>query len=116
MAWLPFEDYIAQESENLVLKYNPNWSGFGEIMHPIRIPKYYNKHFEVVYHEEYPLNVYFTRESWHGRMKTCRGVGASLSNANLNAWEQEHLQLLNKIAPHKFYIKHYGAITELKKR
>ena len=29
MAWLPFEDNIAGESEKLVLKYSPNWSGAG---------------------------------------------------------------------------------------
>ena len=27
MEWLPFEDEIAQASENLVLKYNPDWTG-----------------------------------------------------------------------------------------
>jgi hypothetical protein len=29
MAWLPFESEIAMNSEKLVLKYNPNWSGGG---------------------------------------------------------------------------------------
>lgn len=116
MAWLPFEDQIASESEKLVLKYNPDWSGSGEFMHPITIPDCYYQHFEMIYHEEYPLNVSFTRESWHGRMKTCRGIGASLSKTALEAWEAEHLSLLNAIAPPKFIIKHYGAIAELKKR
>lgn len=27
MAWLPFEDKIAEASEKLVLKYSPKWSG-----------------------------------------------------------------------------------------
>lgn len=35
MAWLSFEDKIAGESEKLVLKYSPNWSGAGETMRPI---------------------------------------------------------------------------------
>lgn len=30
MAWLPFEDKIAGASEELVLKYSPNWSGGGD--------------------------------------------------------------------------------------
>jgi hypothetical protein len=29
MAWLPFESDIAMNSEKLVLKYNPNWTGGG---------------------------------------------------------------------------------------
>ena len=35
MAWLPQEDAIAGASEQLVLKYSPNWSGAREYMHPI---------------------------------------------------------------------------------
>lgn len=41
MAWLPFEDKIAGESEKLVLKYSPNWSGGRETIHPIKIPDCY---------------------------------------------------------------------------
>jgi len=43
MIWLPAESEVAQASENIILKYNPTWTGAG-----------------------------FTRESWHGRMKACR--------------------------------------------
>lgn len=115
MAWLPFEDRIAGESERLVLKYSPNWSGAKETMRPIRIPDVYKEKFELVYHEEFPLQVSFTRESWHGRMRACRGVGASLTEAEIALWEEEHRKLLEKIAPENFEIRHYGAVAELKK-
>lgn len=114
MAWLLFEDSIAGASEKLVLKYSPAWSGAGETMHPIMIPGCYNKKFKLVYHEEYPLRVHFTRESWNGRMKACRGVGASLTKEEILSWEQEHMKLLAQIAPAEFDILHYGAIAELK--
>lgn len=113
MAWLPYEDYIAGKSEELVLKYSPVWSGAREKMHPIQIPDCYNLKFNVVYHEEYTLNVHFTRETWNGRMKACRGVGASLSDAELQAWEEEHLKMLSEIAPEEFDVKHYAALAEL---
>lgn len=116
MAWLPFEDKIAGASEQLVLKYNPNWSGAGEKPHPIYIPDCYKEKFEPVYHEEFTLKVPFTRESWNGRMKACRGIGASLPEKEISIWEQEHRKLLAQIAPDKFDILHYGAIAELKKR
>lgn len=116
MAWLPFEDRIAEASENLVLKYNPNWSGAGETMHQIEIPGCYRENFELVYHEEYTLKVPFTRDSWNGRMKACRGVGASLTEKEISMWEQEHRKLLEQIAPNQFDIIHYGAIAELKKK
>ena len=116
MAWLPFEDEIAGASEKLVLKYNPVWSGAGETVHPIFIPDCYQEKFELIYHEEYPLKVHFTRESWNGRMKACRGIGASLSEEEIKLWEGEHMELLEKIAPAEFDILHYGAIAELKVR
>ena len=115
MAWLPFEDKIANASEALVLKYSPDWSGARETVHPIVIPECYKEQFELVYHEEYPINVHFTREGWNGRMKACRGIGASLSEDEINAWEQEHMKLLYEIAPDEFDILHYAAIAELKK-
>lgn len=116
MTWLPFEDKIAGESEKLVLKYSPTWSGAGETMHPIFIPECYKEKFDLVYHDEYKLNVKFTRESWNGRMKACRGVGASLTPEEIQSWEKEHLELLEKIAPEEFEIMHYAAIAELKKK
>lgn len=116
MAWLPFEDKIAGASENLVLKYNPKWSGAGETVHQIDIPDCYKENFELVYQEEYPINVPFTRESWNGRIKACRGIGASLTDREILMWEQEHRELLQSIAPAEFDILHYGAIAELRKR
>ncbi len=113
MAWLPFEDPIAGESERLVLRYNPGWSGAGETRHPIEIPGEVLEYFEPVYHEEYDLSVPFTRESWNGRMKACRGVGASLTGEQLADWEKEHKSLLERTAPESFDILHYAAIAEL---
>ncbi len=115
MAWLPFEDKIAGASGKLVLKYNPKWSGAGETIHQIDIPDCYKENFELVYHEEYTLKVPFTRESWNGRMKACRGIGASLTADEIKMWEREHRELLERIAPDKFDILHYGAIAGLKK-
>lgn len=112
MAWLPFEDTIAGESEKLVLKYSPAWSGAGETLHPIFIPDCYDSAFERTWHEEFRLNVRFTRESWNGRMRSCRGVGASLAPEEIQRWEQEHLQLLESCPP-EFDVIHYAAMAEL---
>ena len=116
MAWLPYEDEIAGASEKLVLQYNPKWSGAGETIHPIDIPDCYKENFELVHHEEYVLKVPFTRESWHGRMKACRGIGASLTDEEISRWECEHKALLEHTAPDEFEILHYGAVAELKKK
>lgn len=116
MAWLPFEDEIAGASEKLVLKYSPKWTGAGETKHPICVSDELLREFETVYHEEYNVEIPFTRETWHGRMKACRGVGASLSSEEIENWEIEHKKLLKDIAPHSFSVKHYIAMSELKLR
>ena len=116
MAWLPYEDRIAGASEELVLKYSPKWSGAGETRHPIWIPDIAYEYFEMEDHEEYDLMVSFTKESWHGRMRACRGVGASLSETELAGWDKEHRELLDRIAPEQFEVLHYAALTVLRKR
>lgn len=116
MAWLPFEDKIAGESEKLVLKYSPKWSGAGQKRRPNWVPEVAYNNFEMVEHEEYDVMVPFTKETWHGRMKACRGVGASLSGEELASWDEEHRKLLDQIAPEQFEIKHYAAITVLRKK
>ncbi len=114
MVWLPLEDEIAAASEKLVLKYNPDWSGAGDTRHPFFIPKQYYEKFSLVYHEEFSLDVPFTRESWNGRIKACRGIGASLTEKEIEEWEKEHLSMLSQF-PERFTIKHYVAIAQLKK-
>ena len=116
MAWLPYEDRLAGASEELILKYSPTWSGAGETRHPIWIPDIAYAFFEMEDHEEYDLMVPFTKESWHGRMRACRGVGASLSEEELARWDREHRELLHRIAPEQFEVSHYAALTVLRKR
>ena len=114
MCWLPFEDTLAQASENLVLKYNPDWTGAGEKRHSVYLSDTVLQYAELVSHEEYAEQIPFTRETWHGRMKACRGVGAALSGTALEHWEQEHKALLNQTVAENFSILHYIAMAELR--
>ena len=116
MAWLPYEDEIAGASEEIVLRYSPEWSGAGETRHSIDIPEVAYDYFDLESHEKYDLYVPFTRESWQGRMKACRGVGASLSGEELASWEREHWRMLSERAPESFNILHYAAIAVLRKK
>lgn len=113
MTWLPLEDEIAGKSEKLILKYNPHWTGAGETRRFAYIPDIYSKSFETVYQEIIDLEIPFTRESWNGRMKACRGVGASLSAEDIKAFENEHLNMLKEY-PQSFKIKHYAVLTALR--
>ena len=83
-------------------------------MHPIAVAPELLEYFNLTYHEEYLLDVPFTRDSWNGRMKACRGIGASLSEKEVAAFEEAHMQLLQQIAPEHFAIQHYAAMTVLR--
>lgn len=116
MAWLPFEDLIAGKSEELILKYNPMWTGCKEVRHAISMPEVYKEYFTLENQDVYDVSVPFNRESWNGRMKSCRGIEASLSEAEVEQFDQEHRKLLEEIAPEEFKILHYAAITAMRKK
>lgn len=115
MAWLPDESEIAQKSEELVLKYNPVWSGGHMKRYQLAAPEWSKDFFTVENALTFDLNVTFTHESWHGRMKVCRRIGASsLNSAEISAWEKEHIAMLSEF-PEVFDIMHFATILDLKK-
>lgn len=48
----------------------------------------------------------FARESWRGRTRACRGVGATLAPAEVAAFDAEHQPLLERLAPENFHVLH----------
>ncbi len=115
MEWLPFEDDIARSSEELVLKYNPNWQGANFTRDKNITTEWAKNLFMVEENIDFDVNVNFTRESWHGRIKACRGIGASsLSDSEIADWEKEHIEF-TKTIPASFSILHNCNIVKLKK-
>lgn len=114
MAWLPFENEIAKTSEDLVLKYNPQWSGGGMTRYELKEPNWLGGMFKVSNAITYDIDVPFTRESWNGRMKACRGIDASLPSEIIAEFEKEHLKYL-KTVPESFSIPHFASILDLMK-
>lgn len=115
MAWLPDESAIAAKSEELVLKYNPDWTGAHWQRRTVVEPDWANGFFSLANAVAFDVPVRFTRESWHGRIKSCRGIGASsLTETEIANWEKEHLAYLQTV-PEQFDILHYVTILDLKK-
>ena len=105
------EEQITHDSNGLVKKINGNWSGGNPGIKDLT-----THYFENPQMDSMIVDLPFTRESWHGRMKACRGVGASLSDEELLAWENEHKELLMEKAPEKFKVRHYAALAVLNKK
>lgn len=116
MAWLPGESKIAKASEKLVLQYNPAWTGGNMQRYALKTPDWSKELFDVADAQTFDINVAFTRESWNGRIKACRGIGASSLTADeIAAFEQEHMHYLHT-QPEQFEIPHYATILNLQKK
>ena len=105
-SWLPRVDAVAAASEALVLTFNPSWqaAGFdGDITpRPAWVPSDIALEGFFWFDAEVP----FTRETWRGRVRASRGVGASLQPEEVAAFDAEHGALLARIAPETFTIRH----------
>jgi SAM-dependent methyltransferase len=113
MAWLPFESEIAMNTEKLVRKYNPFWSGGGLTRYELKEPEWSKEFFKCANCITYDLPVTFTRKSWHGRIIACRGIGASsLSEADIENFKNEHWEYMMTL-PAVFEIPHYVTILDL---
>ena len=116
MAWLPFESEIALQSERLVQQYNPNWTGGGIRRSQTQPPAWAEKWFDCLHCEDHALDVAFTRESWHGRMFACRGVGASgLPEEQIAAFARAHWAYMPSV-PETFVIPHYVTLLDFRKK
>ena len=116
MGWLPYEDEIAGKSEEIILKHNHEWSSYGDTVHPVYVPEELLITFDMVMQKEFRVDVSFSREAWHGRMRACRGVGAAMNEAQFNAWNEEHIKMLKENTAEIFKVKHYVSIAELQVR
>ncbi len=114
-AWLP-ESEIARRSEELILKYNPYWTGGNLKRGPLNLPKLLDQYFEIENDILYDIDIPFTRESWNGRIKACRGVGAStLTLEEIAAFEKEHMKYLSGV-DESFVIPHFVNLLNLKRK
>jgi 2-polyprenyl-3-methyl-5-hydroxy-6-metoxy-1,4-benzoquinol methylase len=115
MIWLIEESPIAAQSEKIVLKHNPSWTDHSLKRYTEDLEAEAGGLFEAAHSLAYDVAVSFTRESWHGRIKACRGIGASsLNSEQLAAFEREHLEFMQTVPP-TFDIPHYATVFSLRK-
>ena len=116
MDWMPYEDEKIAEMEKLVLKYNPDWSGCGFREYNYKFPEWAKGKFAVEKVISYNTLLEFTKESWLGRILSCRGVGASLSIEKIREFESEYRKTLDKYEEplslkHQIHIEIYRAVS-----
>ncbi len=106
MAWVTELSPIAQETEELILKHNPEWKGYGYKRQESEIPEWSKEYFSCIGIENYMEDIPFTQESWAGRIRSCRGVAASLDEEHAELFDREHKKLLSSLKEDYFTIPH----------
>jgi SAM-dependent methyltransferase len=105
-SWLPRVDEIARASEALVLSANPSWHG-GDWTGTIAAePAWAAGRATVEAMFWFDADVPFTRAGWRGRMRACRGVGATLAEPAVVAFDAALGAWLDANAPPAFTIRH----------
>lgn len=105
-SWLPRHDPLARATEKLVLEFNPAWSAADWSGNVPPSPPWSEAEFEVRAMFVYDEPIEFSRESWRGRIRACRGVGAALDPDQVTAFDEAHEKLLRRIAPPRFTVLH----------
>ncbi len=117
-SWLPRIDEVARESEKLILKYNPKWTGadwdgipwnfksnFFKIFTNSNFePNEYGLTHKVMFFFDVPVP--FSKEKWRGRIRASRGIGASLAKEEVDRFDKEHQVLLDNMTDDSFSILH----------
>jgi len=88
--WLPFKDNIVMKTEELILSYNPNWTGAGGTgVYPDWLTQVANGGFKDIETFTFDLDITYSQEAWRGRIRASAGVGASLDKEKVDAFDND---------------------------
>jgi SAM-dependent methyltransferase len=116
VTWLPKKSEITQRTIDLVLQYNPQWEGSGYERDfgasTVLEPYGFALETEIAYEED----IYFTVETWAGRTRACRGVGAALPTERVAEFDREHVAMLEASVSDRFPIPHHVHIRSFARK
>ena len=95
------EESITHDSNGIVRKINGNWAGASPAIQDLKTHYFEDPHTETMI-----VEIPFTRETWHGRMMTSRGVMASMNAEQLSQFDEEHRRMLDENYPESFTVRH----------
>jgi len=94
--WLPITGNVAWATEQLVLKYNPAWEGYGSTgIYPQWTTDSAKANFGDIETFSFDVKVPYSHESWRGRMRAMSGTGAVLSKEKLEEFDGELARMLS---------------------
>ena len=93
--WLPIPGSMVEATEELILRYSPQWElGGGTGLYPHWLPDLAAHGFGAIRTESFDLEVAYRPEDWRGRIRASAGVAASLSSEKVEAFDRELAEIL----------------------
>lgn len=93
--WLPVPGSVAAATEQLVLRYNPQWRFAGDLGVSGSMATQFTSDLGALETYSFDRPVSFTHEAWRLRLRSCGGVGVALDAAQLAAFEADLAALLS---------------------
>ena len=106
LIWDRNKDGIASLTEKLIARYNTEAGRRERRRDSAIVPEWSRNWLRLKTFHDFQANLPFSRESWRGRIRACRWIGATLSRELTEAFDREHEALLGRIAPNRFTIPH----------
>ena len=98
--WIPLAGNVVQATETLIEEHSPEWKlGGGSGLHPEWLRDLAEAGFRHLESLSHDVAVPYTPESWRGRVRASAGVGASLGDAQVAAFDGALAHLLSTRFP-----------------
>jgi 2-polyprenyl-3-methyl-5-hydroxy-6-metoxy-1,4-benzoquinol methylase len=104
--WVRDADVITQRTGELLKKYGSGREHQRRREAGFRIPEWAKDKFRLKTYHTYDAVIPFTKESWRGRIRASRSVGALLSREKTEEFDQELRKSLDDIGEDHFDIEH----------
>lgn len=117
--WLPSAGNVVEATEDLILRYNPNWTmGGGSGIYPQWLQDLAAAGFDTIETFSFDLPVEYSHQAWRGRIRASAGVKASLTAEQTAQFDRDLAQLLQQnflqdplVIPHRLW-----AVTALNRQ
>ena len=101
LLWAP-EDPLAKETDVLVSRYNPDAKRSRRDRLFVPIPTWCEPPFQLRGYLAWREALPFTSESWRGRIRASKWIGAALPPDRVEAFDNDHAELIDRVAPISF--------------
>jgi SAM-dependent methyltransferase len=106
LMWVKKKDGVVGQTHDLIRKHNRESRKLERRWDADVVPAWSRNWLRLKTFHEFQVNLPFSRESWRGRIRACRWIGAALEREQTEAFDREHAALLERVAPARFEIPH----------